>query len=61
MTFTAEELDLIFIALSYTTEHGYTFRDDPEIEDEYQRMINLMHLMMTWNAKSAWLNVVDKV
>jgi hypothetical protein len=47
MTFTAEELDLIFIALSYTTEHGYTFRDDPEIEDEYQRMINLMHFMMT--------------
>jgi hypothetical protein len=42
MQFTREELDLILSALCYTAEHGYTFRDDPEIENEYQDMLKLM-------------------
>ncbi len=42
MQFTREELDLILSALRYTAENGYVFRDEPEIQKEYDDMLKLM-------------------
>ena len=42
MQFTAEELDLILSALRYTAENGYVFRDEPEIQKEYDDMLILI-------------------
>ena len=41
MEFTRYELDLILSALCYTAENGYTFRDEPEIQKEYDDMVAL--------------------
>jgi hypothetical protein len=42
MEFTGEELDLILSALRYTAENGYVFRDEPEIQKEYDDMLKLI-------------------
>ena len=42
MEFTQYELNLILSALCYTAENGYTFRDEPEIQKEYDDMLILI-------------------